>query len=278
VSRAVAVVGGVLGLWFVLVPLAMGIVMAHKWREPVGSPPGARYRDVAFRASDGVRLRGWYRPARNGTAVVIAHGGGSDRRGGVRHARMLARHGYGVLLYDARGRGESEGAPNDYGWGWAKDLDAAIDWLQRRPDAKQVAGLGLSTGADVLLDVAGRRGDLAAVITDGAAAGSFEDVHRVYGTNLDTPSAWLMFTALRVVSADPPGHAIEDELRRLRSPALLISAGTSMERDFNRHYDDVGGPQVEHWNLPGADHTRGVRQAPEAYERRVTEFLRRATG
>ena len=30
---------------------------------------------------------------------------------------MLARHGYGVLLFDRRGEGESEGDPNSWGWG-----------------------------------------------------------------------------------------------------------------------------------------------------------------
>jgi hypothetical protein len=133
--------------------------------------------------------------------------------------------------------------------------------------------LGISTGADVLLDVAGRRGDLAAVITDGAAAGSFEDVKAVYATSFDTPSAWLMFTALRVVSADPPGHAIEDELKRLKSPTLLISTGTTIERRFNVHYDEIGGPDVEHWNLPDSSHTRGVRTHAAAYEAHITTFL-----
>jgi hypothetical protein len=28
---------------------------------------------------------------------------------------VAARHGYGVLLYDARGRGQRDGAPNNYG-------------------------------------------------------------------------------------------------------------------------------------------------------------------
>ena len=54
------------------------------------------------------------------------HGGSSDRKGSVAHARMLARHGYGVLLYDARGRGESEGSENNYGWDWSKDIAGAL--------------------------------------------------------------------------------------------------------------------------------------------------------
>ena len=106
------------GALFVLMPMCMGLYETHKWRGDVGTAPSAAYRDVTFEASDGVKLSGWYRPTANGATVIVVHGGGSDRRGSVAHAAMLARHGYGVLLYDARGRGRSEGRQNAWGWGW----------------------------------------------------------------------------------------------------------------------------------------------------------------
>ena len=46
---------------------------------------------------------------------------------------MLARHGYGVLIFDRRGEGRSDGDPNPLGWSGAeKDLLAAVDFLKRR--------------------------------------------------------------------------------------------------------------------------------------------------
>ena len=129
-SRALAVPAGLIACLFVLGPIGMGIVASHKWREPVGEPPSAAYRDVAFEASDGLDIKGWYRPSENGAAVLLVHGGSSDRKGSVAHAEMLARRGYGVLLYDARGRGESDGSENNYGWDWAKDIDGAIAFLK----------------------------------------------------------------------------------------------------------------------------------------------------
>src|SRR4029453_2345009 len=124
-SRVLALVGAPLALLFVLVPMGLGLVATHKWREPVGEPPSAAYQDVRFKASDGLDLAGWYRPSRNGAAVLVVHGGSSDRKGSVHHAQMVARHGYGVLLYDARGRGESDGSENNYGWDWSKDISGA---------------------------------------------------------------------------------------------------------------------------------------------------------
>jgi hypothetical protein len=190
---------------------------------------------------------------------------------------MLERHGYGVLLYDARGRGESDGSENNYGWGWAKDVAGALAFVKAQDDVDpdQIGALGLSTGADVLIEVAAQRHDLAAVVADGAAAGSFQDWHHLRGIELGTPPGWVMFTTMRVTSGDSPGPPLEDLVRHIEQPTLLVSSGTDVERDFNVLYDDAAGGSVEHWNLPGAQHTHGIREEPE-YERRVVDFLNEA--
>ena len=121
---------------------ASRITETHKFREPIGAPPGPGYRDVAFDAGDGVHLSGWYRPTRNGATILVLHGGGGDRTGAVAHARLLVRHGYGVLLYDARGRGRSEGVQNAWGWGWPKDVAGAIAFLKARPEVDPRASAG----------------------------------------------------------------------------------------------------------------------------------------
>jgi hypothetical protein len=277
--RALAAVAALVGGLLLLGPVSLGIVETHKWREPVGAAP-AGYEAVAFRASDGLRLAGWYRPSRNGAAVLVVHGGGSDRRGSVAHARLLARHGYGVLLYDARGRGESEGAPNNYGWGWPKDVEGALAFLRGRPgvDPARIGALGISTGADVLVEVAAERGKLAALVTDGAAAGSFEDWRRLRGTELGLPAGWMMSSTMRLLSSDPPGPALQDLIARVAAPTLLISAGTADERNFNVLYDEAARGPVEHWNLPDAEHTHAIRSHAAAYERRVAAFFAAALG
>jgi hypothetical protein len=274
-GRVVAVPAGLLVAIFVLGPIGLGIVETHKWREAIGDPPTAAYEQVSFRASDGLDLAGWYRPSRNGAAVLVVHGGNSDRRGALDHAKMLERHGYGVLVYDARGRGESDGSPNGYGWDWGKDIDGALDLLQNRDDVRpgRIGALGLSTGADVLIEVAAKREDLAAVVADGAAAGSFEDWHRLRGTELGLPPGWVMFTTMRVLAGDPPGPPLEDLIARVNSPTLLVSAGRDEEHDFNQLYERAANERVEHWNLPDAHHTDAIHEYPRAYERRVVGFL-----
>jgi hypothetical protein len=67
------------------------------------------------------------RARRQGLASAVRerrHGARRARRqqrsqGSVAHAELLARRGEGVLLHDARGRGESDGSENNYGTDWA---------------------------------------------------------------------------------------------------------------------------------------------------------------
>ena len=169
-----------------------------------------------------------------------------------------------MLVYDARGRGESDGSENNYGWDWDKDVAGALAFLKTRDDVdpRRIGALGLSTGADVLIEVAAQRDDVAALVTDGAAAGSFEDGQRLgAAASSRRRPAWLMFKTIRVLSGDPPGPPLEDMMPRI---AAALAA------DLGRHADRArlqrplrqgrrGGP-VEHWNLPEAHHTDAIHE------------------
>ena len=262
--------------FYTVVPIGTALTETHKFREPIGAPPSADYREVAFDAGDGVHLSGWYRPTRNGATIIVLHGGGGDRTGAVAHARLLVRHGYGVLLYDARGRGRSEGTQNAFGWGWTKDIAGALRFLKGRPevDAERIGGLGLSTGADALVQAAGEGANLHAVVADGTAAESFEDWRRLQGITALTPFLAAEFATVRITSGTRPGPPLQDMIKRISSPLLLVSAGRAEEYRFNAKYDrDAGERPVEHWNLPDARHTGAIREAPAEYERRVTAFF-----
>jgi hypothetical protein len=279
-NRAVALVAGLVTLYVVVLPVAVAVVSTHKHREPVGAPPSAAYRPVTFAAGDGLRLSGWYVPSRNRAAVVLVHGGGGDRTGPERQAALLLRHGYGVLLYDARGRGASEGSPNQFGWEWDEDVAGAVAFLRRRPevDRDRLGALGLSTGADVLLDVAARPDDgLSAVVGEGATAESLADVRDGGTSGVDLPYWAVLYAAARVLSGTSPAPALEGLVPRVApTPLLLIAAGGDrMERRSNRRYAAVGRAPFELWEVPGGAHTGAIRERPAEYERRVIGFFDR---
>jgi len=125
----------------------------------------------------------------------------------------------------------------------------------------------------VLIQVAGQRHDLKAVVADGAAAGSFADGQRVNGVTAITPFMALEFATVRVTSGSKPGPVLEDMIERVTSPLLLVSAGPP-EKHFGETYDRAAGDRpVELWYLPDVGHTAAIRQAAPEYERRVTTFF-----
>jgi uncharacterized protein len=244
IYRILAVPIGLLACLYTIVPMGIALTETHKYREPIGAPPSADYREVGFEATDGVDISAWYRPTQNGATIIVVHGGGGDRTGAVAHAKLLVRHGYGVLLHDARGRGKSEGVQNAYGWGWPKDVAGAIGFLKTRDevDPERIGALGLSTGADILIQVAGQGTDLKAVVADGTYAGSFEDTQRIMGVTAITPFAALEFATVSVTSGTTPGPVIEDMMKRVSSPLLLVAAGPP-ENDAGELYDRAAGNQ-----------------------------------
>jgi pimeloyl-ACP methyl ester carboxylesterase len=275
--RVVTVPAAVVALYFFFGPVGMAIVDTHSLHRPIGSPPSAAYQTVSFTASDGVGLEGWYRPSRNGASVLMISGSGGNRRSTLRHARMLVRHGYGVLVYDPRGSGDSGGTVNSYGWGWEKDAAAALDFLAKRDDVEpgRVGVLGLSTGADIAIDIAARRDDVKAVVADGSAAIGYQDIKAYTDDPLTRAPMWLLFKTLEVIQGrSEPKAALADQIARSHAPSLLVSAGKP-EKQWGELYDKAGGARSTLWYLPKAGHTAALRQYPQAYEQRVVSFLDR---
>ena len=204
-------------------------------------------------------------------------GGGGNRRSTLRHAEMLVRHGYGVLLYDPRGSGNSEGTVNSYGWGWEKDAAAALDFLATRDDVEpgRVGVLGLSTGADIAIDIAARRDDVKAVVADGSAAIGYEDVKEYTDDPLDrAPACGCMFKTIEVIQgrSGPEGVARRPDRPQPRAaPARLRRHAREGVGRALRPAPAARAPTL--WYLPHAGHTAALRQYPEAYERRVAAFL-----
>jgi alpha-beta hydrolase superfamily lysophospholipase len=269
--RAVATVGTVLTVVFVLMPISVGIVMTHKYRQPVGPPPSPDYREVTFQSTDGLELSGWYTPSRNRAAVVIVASARGDRLKSVVHAELLATHGYGVLLYDARGTGLSEGTPNGYGWNWDRDVEGALAFLREQPDvdADRIGGLGLSTGADVLIEVAAEGDGLKAVVSDGATLRSLADIPS--GRPLEVAAMAPALLTVQLLSGSSPGAPLRELVADVAPTSLLLIAAGSLagEREANATYAAAAHEPVELWDLPEARHTGAIRDVADEYERRV---------
>jgi uncharacterized protein len=196
---------------------------------------------------------------------------------------MLARHGYGVLLFDRRGEGRSEGDPNSWGWGGTKDIEAAVEFLRRRPDvdADRIGGIGLSVGGELMLEYAAGSDKLAAVVSEGAGARSIkEDVDEplpTFDKVIGFPLT-VFKTASIAVSANrlPPGD-LEDLSAKISRPVMLIAAPNSGHgEELSRDYYAAAHEPKTLWEIPESGHVGGIDARPEEYERRVSSFFDQA--
>ena len=149
------------------------------------------------------------------------------------HAGVLARHGYGVLLYDARGHGRSAGQAMDFGWYGDADVQGAVSFLGAQPDVRsgKIAAVGLSMGGEEAIGAAATDQRIRAVVAEGATGRVAADndwLSERYGAQgwmqerLDQLTyAWRTCSPTR----HPPNSLREAVIATAPRPVLLIAAG-----------------------------------------------------
>jgi hypothetical protein len=275
--RLLLTAGAAVGVVFALFPLGLGYVFTHVARTPVAHIDlGPRAQDVTITTRDGLRLAGTYVPSRNGAAVVAFPG----RKGPQAPARMLIRHGYGVLILDRRGEGHSEGDPNAFGWGGARDLTAAVDFLQRRSDVRpgRIGGIGLSVGGELLLEAAATDTRLKAVVSDGAGSRSVREDADMPGMGTLSPKLALpaaITAGVSLFSGHRPPPNLHDLVGRITPRhVFLIAAGRGVDSEaLNPGFYAAAREPKTLWEIPEAGHVAGIRARPAEYERRVVGFF-----
>jgi fermentation-respiration switch protein FrsA (DUF1100 family) len=246
---------------------------------------GLRYESVTLRTTDGVDLAAWWVPSENGAAVVLLHGAGSTRTAVLDHAAVLGAHGYGVLLLDARGHGESGGRGMDFGWYGERDVAAALDFLAGRAgvDAGRIGVVGMSMGGEEAIGAAGLDPRVRAVVAEGATnrVAADKGYLSAYGVRGEVQRGidWATYAVADLLTAAPEPVPLGESARLAQAdgtptPMLLVTAGTVETEQLAADFIGRGAPEaVEVWTVPGAGHTGGLRTSPDLWERRVVAFL-----
>ncbi len=92
-----------------------------------------------------------------GPPLIVSHGAGEFKENYFEMARSLAKQGVSCLLLDMHGHGQSGGKAYHVSMKeWVADLQAALDYLETRPDVdpKKIAAFGLSSGGTAILEAA----------------------------------------------------------------------------------------------------------------------------
>ncbi len=223
---------------------------------------GLAYEDIAFHATDGLTLRGWFIPAvsAHAPALVYAHGAGRDQRSGLPIVPALHQAGYDVLLFSYRDHGHSDGDGRGmtYGYRESQDIDSAVLFLRQRKRACHVGVIGYSVGASSALLSAARNPDIEAVV----AVAPFASALEVWAANRPAffPPLALDWTR-RVVEWRKGISLTAMDLGRLipriAPRPLLLVHGTHDERiplsQVQRLFTAAGQPKSL-WLIPNATH------------------------
>jgi dienelactone hydrolase len=276
--RATILIGSLLAAYWLVLPVAIAILATHRPRADVRPAAlGAPYKQVTLTTRDGLNLAAWYVRSRNGAAVISY----PTRSGKVPQARMLVRHGYGVLLLDARGYDGSQGDPNVFGWDDAKDIDAAVAWLRHQPDVRggRIGGIGFSVGGEMMLQAAASNTRLRAVVSEGAGFRSVrEDAQRGPRGWFILPEAAVQTAAIAAMSGTTPPPPLKDLVPKIAPrPVFFIYAGHGAGgEEFNPDLYQAAGAPKALWKIPEANHVGGFQVRPHEYELRVVGFFNRA--
>ncbi len=289
--RALLAPGLLVAILLALTTLGQAVAATNVPPTSVGATtPGDRglgYDDVEFETADGVSLSGWYIPSRNGAAVVLMHGSGSTRSAVVGQAAVLADHGLGVLLFDARGHGRSDGRAMDFGWYGDEDASAAVTFLEAQPDvdADRIAAIGMSMGGEQAIGAAAADPRIRAVIAEGATnrtAGDRAWLSDQFGWRgaVQERIEWLTYSVADILTAaDRPITLRRAVAVAAPRPVLLIAAGAVQDEPLSGRHIQGGSPEtVELWVVPDTGHTAAFDTHRAEWEQRVTAFLAAALG
>lgn len=298
--------GAVLVAVWLIACSAIGILAAelalHPGRRVLGSQAEERAQVVAARnqaelanvsvtAQDGAVLHAWsIRPVHgNGDVVILLHGHTDNRAGMLGNADLLLRHGYAVLLPDARAHGASGGDMATYGVREAGDVRRWFDWIEQTQAPHCIDGLGESMGAAQLLASLRTTPGFCAVVAESAFASFREASYDRMGEKMNA-GAWAGRTLLRPAvetgliyarwkyEIDFNQASPQNAVAASSVPVLLIHG----RRDTNlppRHSEMILArnpariPRVVLWEPAEAGHCGASGAAPEEFERRVVGWF-----
>ena len=271
----------VLLVWFLRNPIRRAFYVAHPprrltWVEGSSLP----IRDVTFKSRDGLTLFGRFIPSKNKATLLLVHGLGQANQDMLLYAEFLASHGFGIFMIDLRAHGSSDGDTSTQGLRESDDVAGAVDYLLHRIDVngQKIGALGVSLGAQAVLQGALKAETIRALILDGLSPTTLGDHGRrprSWMRWLLYPGQWLYYTVYEFMCGGKGPGVLEVIGRIAPRPILFISSG-SQAIYFNRLFYQAAGEPKECWELPDGEQGAAILKDSQAYLHRAVEFFSRS--
>jgi hypothetical protein len=264
--------------------------VVHLNRQPVPKNPrdyGMNFENIELKTEDNVNIKGWLIPGTAKKLIILTHVGGLTKYGStisyknltklynkeiefIKTARNLHNKGYWVLMFDFRNHGESGPDPNKgmagVGLEEYKDVAAAMEFIKKRPDTKELAVgfVSFCMGANSTIIAMSKRPELFKGVKCLVAIQpiSMEVFVRTYARKVLTPlGAKLLLPMIKKIIVWRGAHPMEkmspkEYAKDLKVPALYIQARNdpwTELSDILSFYEATPGPKDFFW-IEGTKH------------------------
>ena len=233
---------------------------------------GIDFQDLQLITEDNVKLSAWYTPPKNGAVILVAHGYGDKRA--EDYYVLFASHGYGVVAWDFRAHGKSEGEFSSLGYYEVLDAKAALDFALAQPGVEHVGAWGGSMGAVTMIRTTAQYPEIEALVADSPFATLKEEM------DLRVPFP-LLRALIRFFAERQSGVSVDsvrplDDIPRISPrPVFFIQGmGDSMVPldSAQRLYEAAGEPR-QLWTENEVPHLNMYAYYKGRYTKRVIDFF-----
>ena len=233
---------------------------------------GVEFQEVELTTEDNIKLSAWYTPPKNGAVILVAHGYGGARMANY-HA-LFASHGYGVVTWDFRAHGKSEGELSSLGYYETLDAKAALDFALAQPGVEHIGAWGGSMGAVTMIRAAAQYPEIEALVADSPFVTLEEEM------NLRVPFP-VMRSLIRFFAERASGvrvdsvRAVDDITHISPRPVFLIQGmgdGMIPLDSAQRLYDAAVEPR-QLWTENDVPHLNMYTFYKTRYTKRVIKFF-----
>lgn len=241
------------------------------------------FTEVQLPSLNGYDMPGWLMaaaanggPAPTG-AIVLVHGGGSDRREMTRHARFFLGRGLDVLSFDLGCAGEAPCPVPGQSYGARESRDVVSAYLYLAARYGHVLAMGSSVGAAALLVALPEMPRLDAAIVENPMA-SFDRLVREF-PGAEASPRWFTsgMLGLAKVRGRFDGLASAEHSLRLGCTTPVLFVHGRQDRVVSHHQTEdlvalYAGPKTA-WYPEVGEHGALREADPIEYERRLAAFL-----
>ena len=279
-GTAITVITMIIMIGFVGLVIDLSYKQAQSYMHPARQHPTGeflkandiQYESIELTTGDGLKLAAWYTPPKNGTVILVAHGHAAARPEDI--YALFASHGYGVLAWDFRAHGDSEGDFTSLGYYEVLDVKAALDYALAQPEVEHIGGWGGSMGAVAIIRSAAKYPEIEAIVADSSFPTLVDELdfrvpYPVIRPLIGFFAEWQ--TGLDMNDVRP----VDDVALISPRPVFIIQGmqdGAIPANSAHRIYDTAGEPK-QLWTEPDAIHLGMYSSHPDEYTEKVIGFF-----